>query len=92
MRPDLDDLDREIAQVRLEKEAAVGREDFETAAALRDEDKQLLAARAAREKEWAETAAGRMSLAKEFGQVKAELERLRAILREHGIGPDNDAP
>ena len=46
---------------------------------LRDKDKQLLAARTAREKEWTQTAAGRMSLAKEFGQVNAKLERLRAI-------------
>ena len=91
MRPDLDDLDQEIAQVRREKEAAVETQDFETAAVLRDKDKQLLAARTAREKEWAQTAAGRVSLAKEFGQVNAELERLRAILREHGIGPGGDA-
>jgi ATP-dependent Clp protease ATP-binding subunit ClpC len=91
MRPDLDDLDQEIAQVRREKEAAVETQDFETAAVLRDKDKQLLAARTAREKEWTQTAAGRVSLAKEFGQVNAELERLRAILREHGIGPGGDA-
>jgi len=32
-----------------------------------------------------------MSLAAEFGRVNAELERLRAILREHGIGPRDDA-
>ena len=35
-------------------------------------------------------AAGRLSLAEEFGRMNAELERLRAILREHGIGPDDD--
>jgi ATP-dependent Clp protease ATP-binding subunit ClpC len=91
MRPDLDDLDQEMAHVRREKEAAIGRQDFEAAAALRDKDKQLLAARAGREKEWTEAAAGRMSLAREFGRVSAELERLRAILREHGIGPGDDA-
>jgi hypothetical protein len=58
---------------------------------LRDKEKQLLAAQAGREKEWTETAAGRMSMTKEFGRVNAELERLRAVLREHGIGPDDDA-
>ena len=33
------------------------------------------------------------SLASELGRVNAELDRLRAILREHGIdpGPGNDA-
>ena len=53
MQPDLDDLDQEIAQVRREKEAAIDRQDFQAAAALRDKEKQLLAARADREKEWA---------------------------------------
>ena len=91
LRPDLDDLDQQIARVRGEKEAAIDRQEFETSAALRDQEKQLLAARAGREKEWAEAAAGRMPLAQELGQVKAELERLRASLREHGIEPGDDA-
>jgi ATP-dependent Clp protease ATP-binding subunit ClpA len=90
MRSDLDDLDQEIAQVRREKEAAIDRQDFPTAAATRDKEKQLLVARAGREKEWTEPAAGRLSLAKELGRVNAEMERLRAILREHGIGPGDD--
>jgi ATP-dependent Clp protease ATP-binding subunit ClpA len=91
MRPDLDDLDQEIAQVRREKLAAIDRQDFEASAALRDKEKQLLAAGAAREKEWTQAAAGRMTLAQELGRVTAELERLRAILREHGIEPGDDA-
>jgi ATP-dependent Clp protease ATP-binding subunit ClpC len=91
MRPDLDDLDQEIAQVRREKEAAIDRQDYETAAALRDKDKQLLAARTARETEWTEASAGRLALAADLGRVKAELERLRALLREHGIEPGNGA-
>jgi len=91
LRPDLDDLDQEIAQVCREKEAAIDRQDFEAAAALRDQEKQLLAARASREKDWAEAVAGRMSLAQELGRVKAELERLRASLREHGIEPGDAA-
>jgi hypothetical protein len=94
LRPDPDDpgdLDQEIARVRREKEAAIDRQDFEASAALRDQEKQLLAARAAREKEWTGAAAGRMTLAQELGRVNAELERLRAILREHGIEPGDDA-
>jgi ATP-dependent Clp protease ATP-binding subunit ClpC len=91
MRPDLDDLDQEIAQVRREKEAAIDRQDFEAATATRDKEKQLLAARVGREKEWTQAAAGPVPLAKELGRVNAELERLRAILREHGIGPGDDA-
>ena len=91
LRPDLDDLDQEIARVRREKEAAIDSQDFEASAALRDQEKQLLAARAGREKDWAEAAAGRMPLAQELRRVKAELDRLRASLREHGIEPGDDA-
>ena len=91
LRPDLDDLDQEIAQACREKEAAIDRQDFEAAVALRDQEKQLLHARAGQEKEWAEAAAGRTPLAQELGQLKAELERLRASLRQHGIEPGDDA-
>jgi ATP-dependent Clp protease ATP-binding subunit ClpA len=71
LRPDLDDLVQEIAQVRREKEAAIDQQDFEAAAVLRDKETQLLAARAAREKEWTQTAAGRPPLAGELGRVNA---------------------
>jgi ATP-dependent Clp protease ATP-binding subunit ClpC len=91
LRPEPDDLDQEIARVRREKAAAIGRQDFENSAALRDQETQLLAARADRDKEWTQAAADRMSLAQELDQVKAELERLRAVLREHGIAPGDDA-
>jgi len=94
LRPDLDDQDdlgQEIARVRREKEAAIDRQDFEASVALRDQEKQLLAARARQEKERTGAAAGRMPLARELAQVKAELERLRAVLREHGIEPGDDA-
>ena len=91
LRPDLNDLDQEIARVRQAKEAAIDRQDFEVSAALRDQERQLLAARAGQEKEWTEAAADRMPLAQELGRVKAELERLRAVLREHDIAPGDDA-
>ena len=79
--------------MRREKEAAIDRQDFEAAAATRDKEKQLLAARADREKEWTQAVAGGPSLASEVGRVNAELDRLRTIMREHGIdqGPGNDA-
>ncbi len=91
MRPDLEDLNQEIAEVRREKEAAIERQDFEAAVPLRDKEKRLLAARADREKEWAELAAGRRSVAMELDRLNTELERLRAIMREHGIEPGGDA-
>jgi ATP-dependent Clp protease ATP-binding subunit ClpA len=91
MRPDLDDVDQEIAQVRREKEAAIDSQDFESAAALRDKEKELLTVRASREMEWAAATGDRPSLAAEFGRVNAELQRMRAILRQHGLDTDNGA-
>jgi ATP-dependent Clp protease ATP-binding subunit ClpC len=50
--PELRDYDEKIAQVRREKEAFIDAQDFAQAAALRDIEKQLIAARGAREMEW----------------------------------------
>jgi chromosome segregation ATPase len=91
MQPDLEDLDQEIAQVRRDEEAAAARQDSQVATALRDKEKQLLAARADREKEWAGSAAGRRTVARELDRLNTELERLRATLREHGIEPGDPA-
>jgi hypothetical protein len=87
IRPGRDDLDEEIAQARSEKKSAIDAQDFDAAAALRDKEKQLLARKAGREKEHA---AG-PSLADEVRRLNAELARLHAILRDHGIEPGNDA-
>jgi len=91
MQPDLDDLDQKIAQIRRDKEAAVDRQDTQAAAALRDKEQQLLAARADREEEWAGSAAGRKTVARELDRLNTELGRLRATLREHGIEPGDPA-
>src|SRR5690606_22454857 len=50
--PDLREFDEKIAQTRKDKESAIDSQDFERAAQLRDKEKQLLAQRAQREKEW----------------------------------------
>ena len=91
LAPDLDDLDQEIAHVRREKESAIDSQDFEGAAVLRDKERGLSDRRIGREQEWMATAASRPSLAAELGRVNAELERLRAILRQHGIEPGDGA-
>jgi hypothetical protein len=87
IRPGPDDLDEEIARARGAKESAIDAQDFGAAAALRDKEKQLLATKASRE---TEHAAG-PSLAEEVRRLSAELARLHAILRDHGIEPGNDA-
>lgn len=90
MALDLRGIDQEIAQVLLAKEAAIVSMEFEVADALRDKERRLLDARTRWEKEWTKPAAGRVSLAGEIVRVNAELKRLQAILREHGIEPDGD--
>ncbi len=70
-------LDREIAQVRRDKERAADSQDFKTAAVLRDREQQLLHDRAAREQERAA-----------LPSLSDEIERLRDLLRRHGIDPE----
>jgi len=50
--PDLREFDERIADVRREKESAIDAQDFEKAAALRDQEKTLLTEKATREREW----------------------------------------
>ena len=50
--PDLREFDDKIADVRTRKEAAIDGQDFEAAAALRDDEKKLILAKAEREKQW----------------------------------------
>ena len=50
--PDLREFDERIANVRRDKESAIDSQDFEKAAALRDQEKKLLAEKVEREREW----------------------------------------
>jgi ATP-dependent Clp protease ATP-binding subunit ClpC len=50
--PDLREFDDRIATVRRDKESAIDAQDFEKAAALRDQEKKLLAEKVEREREW----------------------------------------
>jgi ATP-dependent Clp protease ATP-binding subunit ClpC len=50
--PDLREFDEKIAAVRRDKESAIDAQDFERAAHLRDQEKQLLGAKSEREKQW----------------------------------------
>jgi len=72
-------LDQQIAQVRRDKERAAAAQDFETAAVLRDREQRLLNDKAAREQEWAA-----------LPSLSDEIERLRELLRRHGIDPQDD--
>jgi ATP-dependent Clp protease ATP-binding subunit ClpC len=82
---DLLAYDEQIAQVRRQKEAATKAGDVEGAAALGDRERQLLADRARREREWLAT----VDIVEENQRLHREVERLRGLLRQHGIEPDD---
>jgi hypothetical protein len=85
--PDLADLDEQIAQVRRDTDAAIDAHEFRTAEALSDTEHELVAERDRRSRQ---RAAG-PSLAEQVAQLQAEVERLHAVLRLHGIDPGGAA-
>jgi ATP-dependent Clp protease ATP-binding subunit ClpA len=87
--PDTSDLDEQIAQVGREKESAVDAQDYEQAASLRNREKELLASKAARQEQWAAGHPALPVLAERCQQLADEVERLRVLLRQHGIDPQD---
>jgi ATP-dependent Clp protease ATP-binding subunit ClpC len=83
MRPDLTELDRVIDALRRDKEAAIDAKDFKRAEEISDTETELLIDRDARAREWTE----RPPLAAEVAELRAEITRLRTVLRAHGIDP-----
>jgi ATP-dependent Clp protease ATP-binding subunit ClpA len=84
--PDTGDLDEQIGRVRSERHAAAYAQEDERAASLRDREKELLASKAARQEKWAAGYPALPVLAERVQQLADEIERLRALLRQHGIG------
>ncbi len=87
--PDTSDLDEQIVQVCREKESAIDAKDYAQAAALRNREKELLAGKAARREQWAAGHPALPDMAERCQQLTDEVERLRALLREHGIDPQD---
>jgi ATP-dependent Clp protease ATP-binding subunit ClpA len=87
--PDTRDLDEQIAQACREKESAVDAHDYEQAASMRNREKELLASKAARQEQWAAGHSELPVLAERVQQLADEIERLRALLRQHGIDPQD---
>jgi ATP-dependent Clp protease ATP-binding subunit ClpC len=83
MQPDLSELDQDIAGVRRAKEAAIDAQDFKLAEELSDGETEMLIDRDMRAREWPE----RAPLAAEIADLRAEVTRLRSVLREQGIDP-----
>jgi len=63
--PDVREVDEKIADVRLKKESAIDGQDFELAARLRDEERQLQEERVRREQTWK---AGEMDILSEIDE------------------------
>jgi ATP-dependent Clp protease ATP-binding subunit ClpA len=83
--PAIDDLDEQIAQVRRDKESAIDSQDFEQAGSLRDRERRLLADKTARHNQWGAAHPDLASLAEQVQRLSDEVERLRGLLRQHGI-------
>jgi len=88
--PDTAGLYEQITSVRGGKEAAIEARDHERAASLRDRGKELLAAKSARQDEWAAAHAAPQSLAEQCRALDDEIDRLRALLRQHGTEPQDE--
>ena len=86
---DTSDLDEQIAQVCREKESAIDAKDYAQAAALRNREKELLASKAARQEQWAAGHPALPDMAERCQQLADEIERLHALLRQHGIDPQD---
>jgi hypothetical protein len=87
--PDTSDLDEQIEAARAGKQAAIDAQDFEQAVLLRHRETQLLAAKAARQEQRAAAHPALPDLVEQSRQLTAEVERLRALLRQHGIDPED---
>jgi hypothetical protein len=87
--PDTSDLDDQIDTVRRERHAAAAAQAYEQAASLREREKELLASKAERQEQWTATVPALPVLAERCQQLSDEIERLRAVLRQHGIDPQD---
>jgi ATP-dependent Clp protease ATP-binding subunit ClpA len=84
---ELREAEEQLAQVRRDKEAAIDAEDFERAAGLRDQERQLLGRVAERERAWT-AGVDLEAVIQENQRLHREVERLRALLRRQGIEPE----
>jgi len=83
----LADVTEQLRQVQRQKTAAFEAGDLDSTAALRAREKQLRAEKLRLEHQWAAGVDVRAVIA-ENQRVHRELDRLRDLLRQHGIKPD----
>jgi Clp amino terminal domain, pathogenicity island component len=83
----LADALEQFPRVRRQKAAAVEAGDFEGAVTLREREEWLRAEIARLTREWGAGGEVPVAIAEEDPQVRRELDRLRDVARQHGIGP-----
>jgi len=84
---DLLEAQEQFARVRRHKQAAIDAEDFDRAAALRDQEQQLLRRLVERERAWT-AGVDLEAVVQENQRLHSEVQRLRELLRRHGIEPN----
>jgi len=98
--PDETAADREIAEVRAQRESAADAQDYEKAARMRDKERELLAEQAVRQAEWSNAHPALPDLAETVHALDDEVSRLRGQLEAGSsaevaenteVGGDGDA-
>ena len=85
---DLARVTEQLAQLRRQRQAALDAGDLDAAAALRDRERQLLADKLRLEHRWTADVDVQAVIA-DNQRLHRELDRLRDLLRQHGIEPDD---
>ena len=84
---ELREAEEQLAQLRQHKQQAIDADDFEKAAALRDQERQLLGRLTELEQEWT-AGVDLAAVIQENHKLQTEVERLRELLQRHGIDPN----
>ena len=87
--PDLREFDEKIAQVRREKDSAIASQDFDKAAQLRNNEKELITKREAREKE--SKASGIEVIAEVNEEIVAEAHAIMSNISSTGIADGHES-
>ena len=85
---DLARVTEQLAQLQRQRQAALDAGDPDAAAALRDRERQLLADKLRLEHRWTADVDVQAVIA-DHQRLHRELDRLRDVLRQHGIEPDD---
>ena len=84
--PGIREFDRKIGRARQAKDAAIDAREYDRAAVLRDEEKELVAEREQQIEAWS-AGTDVAVLGRELERLREEVQRLQDLLLQHGIEP-----